>query len=162
MSTLRLSLLSPRDTTENQMWAIRTFIIDYNQQVTDEGLMRRIKATQYLCTMYDGQKIVSFGALKNPDASRIQSLFALTGVFLGNALELGWLATHPGYQHQGLSTQIVRTLLSSVEYASEILRIFAATHVENILSQRILNRQGFYIAREYADNTGRVLRLYLK
>lgn len=132
----RLLLATPRDLTENQMFAMRTFILAHNGQVSSNGLLRRIKAAEYVAAVYDGQRILTIGGLKHPDKGYARFIHTATGHALDHYLELGWLATHPDFRRKRLSVRVVYALLNAARLTPH--PIFATVHADNVASLALL------------------------
>jgi RimJ/RimL family protein N-acetyltransferase len=124
-------------------------------EVNSEGLRLRIEDA--LCLAWieaDDGKVIGVGAIKRPYEQYRSSVFKKAGseeVAIQFALELGWVFISPAFRGKGLSTPLIKKLLSSAENGS----IFATTRENNEAMKAILANFGFQESGEpYKSSIG--------
>jgi RimJ/RimL family protein N-acetyltransferase len=66
----------------------------------------------------------------------------MTHSVTGNLLEIGYVVI-PGERGKGYGTEAVQLMVDYLFLSKDVVRIQAGTHVENVASQKVLERVGF-------------------
>jgi len=112
------------------------------EQVDKYKLRNRIEEAKLLSLHYKENRLVGIAALKQPYKTYIKKVFSKAGVseeFNKYNLEIGWAYTESKYRHKGISSNIIRELISRLKHQN----IFAITRTNNSKMQSILERNGF-------------------
>jgi predicted GNAT family N-acyltransferase len=117
-------------------------LIQSESQVAAAGLLNRIKQSKLISIAIAQGKIVGISALKIPNNSYKQSVFANAGVpelATQFPYEMGWKVVLPEYRGQALGLQLSQRLLSSVN----IKQVFATVRSTNQSALKPMQQLGF-------------------
>lgn len=111
-------------------------------QVSNAGLLDRIKAAKLLGLSYDDKHLVATAALKRPFRAHRRRVFDQAGVAEQASqfpYELGWAFTLPEFRGEGRCLELIHILLD----ASPKANIFATTATDNLAMQVVLGKCDF-------------------
>lgn len=128
---------TPKECTKTELDMFERLVKE-GGEVDSEGLRQRIENAVYLAWIEaDDGNVIGVGAIKKPYAQYRSSVFKRAGsseVPNQYAFELGWVFIIPACRGKGLSTPLIKRLLSSAENGS----IFATTRENNEAMKAIL------------------------
>lgn len=137
----KLLLKTPSQCDVDELDAFFSLVI-LGDEVDERGLERRIKMAKLLVFCYEQNFLIGIGALKHPTLSHKNSVFKNAGFEEKEknfALELGWVFVKKEYEHRGIGTRIVVSLLNTRDNNS----VFSTTRTNNLGMKKILRKNFF-------------------
>jgi hypothetical protein len=158
-SQYRLVIKSLNECTKQELHDFYSLVLT-GSEVTSVGLMNRIKEAKLLAMYYDSDKVVSVRAIKTPNISYKENIFAKAGVeelSMKYHYESGWSYTLPEYRKSGLSTILYKELLKRESH------VYATTRTDNPAIIKILQDKLNFIkiGQPYRGNGNYTIQLWV-
>lgn len=116
-------------------------LIEEHSKIQLEGLQERIARAKYLSLAIEDSQIVAIRAIKCPDTGYVKAIFYHAGVpqlYPYYRFETGWSVTLPEHRCKGLSSILLKELLSRVRD-----NVYSTTRISNHPPHKILTKNGF-------------------
>jgi GNAT superfamily N-acetyltransferase len=145
-------LKQPHQCSPQDLDAFEHLIIE-GGEVSPVGLRRRIEAAEHLIFV-GNDPLLAVGAVKNPNASYKQAVFAKAGVADQCAdftYELGWFYASPDARGQGVGNMLMKAALGAAGEGG----MFATTRADNDAMHYLLGKFSFKkLGSEYPSKAG--------
>lgn len=154
---MKSKILKPDQCSPEQLKSFYKFV-EEGRQVDMNGLEDRIKAANFLAFYEDDNQLVGVASIKKPDKQYIRKVFRRAKVEKHAdkyEFEMGWAFTKESHRRQGISEQLITTLIAKVEPNA----VYATTKNDGM--RKLLAKVGFEkLGDNYENEDHEVLTLY--
>ncbi len=150
-------LLQPDNCDPNQLKVFHDIVVEGRQVIT-EGLMDRIKASDFLSFCESENEVVGVASIKNPNSDYKKDTFRKANVEeLADhyAYEIGYAVTKETHRRKGISEQLIKLLMDN----STAKSFYATTKNDGM--RKLLEKIGFEkLGDNYKNYKNETLTLY--
>jgi len=154
---MTIKVLKPEKCSSDQLNAFFGLVIEGNQ-VSRNGLMKRIKAADFLSFCELDNKVIGVASIKNPDNNYKKSTFKSANVEeLADKFdyEIGYAVTKETHRRRGISEQLIKSLINN----STTKSFYATTKNDGMRS--LLEKVGFSkLGDDFLNDNNETLTLY--